>query len=172
MNRKIVFLMGGALIALNIIGLFIMNSFSPNIAYVDNTRIFAEFKGKQEIENKLVNFFSEKRRTLDSLKTEIDFMKRNMNEKNGKAVFASIQTRENRFISMNNQLNEEEYLQRQKQTEEIWNQINQYIQDYGRENKIDFILGAGGNGTLMFGKTDRDITTEVVNYINLRYEGF
>ncbi|MCG8319721.1 MAG: hypothetical protein MI921_09480 [Cytophagales bacterium] len=56
-------------------------------------------------------------------------------------------------------------------TMEIWKQINQYISDYGHANDLNFIYGATGSGNLMFARDAYDITEEVIEYCNKRYEG-
>ncbi len=78
---------------------------------------------------------------------------------------------------------EEEYYFKQKQFEEqnkttateyegkIWNQINQYVKDYGMAHPYTFILGANGQGNIMYAKDVANITDDVIKYINGRYNG-
>lgn len=53
----------------------------------------------------------------------------------------------------------------------IIQQLNQYVQDYGKENKYSLILGAEGSGSLMYGDADLDITEKVTGYVNRKFNG-
>jgi outer membrane protein len=73
-----------------------------------------------------------------------------------------------RLMTEYQEKNEEEFQQAQQA---LWIQINQYIKDYGTENKITYILGATGTGNLMYADTSYNITKPIVEYINTRFEG-
>lgn len=48
----------------------------------------------------------------------------------------------------------------------IWEQLNAGIAEYGKHHQIDFILGAKGDGNIMFASDRCDITKELIQYIN------
>ncbi len=56
-------------------------------------------------------------------------------------------------------------------TEKIWKQINSYVEDFGNENEYDVIIGTQGDGNVMYVKESSDITNEVIEYINKKYNG-
>jgi outer membrane protein len=45
------------------------------------------------------------------------------------------------------------------------------MQDYGKKHGYDFIYGAQGSGNLMYANGQKNITDEVLKYINERYQG-
>jgi outer membrane protein len=49
--------------------------------------------------------------------------------------------------------------------------MSQYINDYGKKNNYDLILGADGSGTLMYSKAKYDISEEIIIFINNKYKG-
>lgn len=51
----------------------------------------------------------------------------------------------------------------------IWNRLNQYVSDYGKQKGCNFILGATGEGTIMYADKSLDATDELINYVNNRY---
>jgi outer membrane protein len=55
--------------------------------------------------------------------------------------------------------------------DELWKQINEYVQQFGKENHYKVILGANGTGSLMYSDKALDITPELTSYINSRYAG-
>lgn len=60
-----------------------------------------------------------------------------------------------------------QYQQKTKEFDEIiWGEINRSISEYGKKHEIDFILGARGDGNIMFGSDRCDITDDVIRFIN------
>lgn len=55
-------------------------------------------------------------------------------------------------------------------SKKIWDRLNPVIAQYGREKKIKILLGANGAGSLLYADTGRDITGDLINYINRKYE--
>jgi Skp family chaperone for outer membrane proteins len=160
MNSKIQYL----LILLNIVMigyivfLEVKQHYTPyQNVYVINQDVFDQFKGKKEIENKLTAIKARNKSELDSLynitATAYNDKVRSLYEEKAKKYAY------------------EESVLAEQYTQAIWKQINQYINDYGKANKYDFIYGASGNGNLMYAGEHKNVTQEVINYINSRYEG-
>lgn len=53
----------------------------------------------------------------------------------------------------------------------IWKQINQYVQDYAKTAQYDLIMGANGMGSVMYADSSLNITNDLVEYCNARYNG-
>ncbi len=53
----------------------------------------------------------------------------------------------------------------------VWKRLNVYIKEYGEVNGYDIIMGTQGSGNVMYAKDVIDITNEILNYSNNRYEG-
>ena len=53
----------------------------------------------------------------------------------------------------------------------VWNRLNDYITEYAQANNLKIILGANGNGNVMFGEKSIDITNQILEYSNKKYEG-
>ena len=126
-------------------------------AYVLNQRLFDEFKGTQVLESKLNQMRKEHGQVLDSLVSLIQTPETPQ-------LVQAYQERHNSFELREQELSE-------KYTADIWKQINKGVTEYGESHGYDFILGASGNGSLMFAQAEKDITDEVVSYLNDRYEG-
>jgi outer membrane protein len=54
---------------------------------------------------------------------------------------------------------------------EIFTQINQYVKDFSKENSYQLVFGSDGNGSLMYGEDQLNLTKEVIEYINKKYKG-
>lgn len=55
--------------------------------------------------------------------------------------------------------------------EQIWTQLNEYVKEYGKEKEYSYIFGAEGSGTIMYFTETEDLTEEMIQYINNKYQG-
>lgn len=145
-------------------GFFVKNT---KIGFVNNADLFAEFTGKKDNEQKLKQLEFQQKRILDSLAVQVRAVQ------NSEVKTSELQKRlEGRYLTMQEEFSVELENLSQKYTDEIWQHINQYVSDYGEEKGYDVIYGTTGNGGIMYGKKDLNLTPELLNYINLRYEGY
>lgn len=146
-----------AIVLALILGLCFYKIFGSNqekIAFVFNQRVFAAFRGKIDLEKKLSALKAQSTKRLDSLsKVAI-----------GERGELEYQEEKSKINLMVNELS-------QTYTADVWKRINEYVSSYGEEQGYDFIIGATGDGNLMYARKARDVTDEVIEYINLKYEG-
>ena len=140
--------------------------------FVYNARVFEEYKGTKLIQQKLIKKQEGQKHQLDSMLAEIQ-VKESAVQANKLSQEQKVQfmTRRNEYQRLMNEYqagNSEEFQQAQQA---LWVQINQYIKDYGQEQGYRFIHGATGTGNLMYADTSRDVSNQVIEYINQRYEG-
>lgn len=172
MKNKIVFfgIIFNVIIAAVVVIIFFQQ---PKTAFVDINKIYNDFTLKKELEVKY-NTVSEKRQSiLDSLKMTLTLLSKKIDPD------AKKQTKE---LDQFNYMKQEYLLKERKFTEEnqtlsnqysqqVFNQINQYVQDYGKEHGYTYIFGANSSGSLMFANNEKDITIEVTLYVNNKYQG-
>ena len=145
----------------------------PKVAFVHVQDVYNEFDYKKELENKFETIKTARIRILDSLEIQINVLAKNiqnsevnkeMNMQNYQYLVAQYQNKQQVFTE-DNQAVSEQY------TEQIWNQLNQYIEEFGKENNYDFIHGADGSGSVMHANQGYNITDELKNFVNERYQG-
>jgi len=56
-------------------------------------------------------------------------------------------------------------------SQQIWNRLNAYINEYGKTQKHKIIFGTQGGGNVMYADDSVDLTAEVLEYANAKYEG-
>ena len=143
---------------------------SKKIAYVNTALVYDNFKLKKELETKYKTVELLRQNLLDSIKFKIQYITikgNNLTEQDKNQVNElqrSYLYKEKEFIS-NNEETAQQY------SEQIWKQINQFMEDYGKENRYDYIFGATGQGNIMYAKNGDDITKEVTEFINKKYSG-
>lgn len=142
---------------------FITQTKKEKIVYVNNTELYENFKGKKLLEHKLQQNLEGQKNMIDSLQlvlTSINPEKEQKKYKQQVELFNNV----NRSYQIN--------LQEQRNTfiEQILNEINIYISDFGKENGYSIILGVNGSGNVVYGKEKIDVTKEAIQYINSKYE--
>jgi outer membrane protein len=75
------------------------------------------------------------------------------------------------YFTKEKQYADDNAAQAQQYTDEVWKQLNQYIKEFGIENGYDYIIGANGEGSLMYAKEQHDISKELTLYVNEKYAG-
>ena len=130
--------------------------------FVDAQKLFEEFQGKKERDAKFQSMKQSAKSSMDSMTVELK-----------KLPEGSEQYRQLYMQIAGNQAQIQKKLEEKlnEYNEEILRQINQYVYDYGMENKFDYIFGAAGNGSLMYSNSTNDLTDKVLQYINKRYNG-
>jgi outer membrane protein len=58
----------------------------------------------------------------------------------------------------------------QLMTQTVMNDINAYLEDYGKEAGFTYILGAAG-GNIVYAEDAQNITEQVLNGLNTEYKG-
>lgn len=170
---SILTMVGVGLFAITVIMMMTSSSLNTSkTGFIKNSEIFIEFKGKKELEAKLTKNQGEQQAMLDSLALDIATIKNELTSNpNNQELKRKKGEKEKLYIELNRDFTQQKNTKGQEYTEVIWKQINQYIQDYGKVKGYDYIYGASGNGSLMYAKEAKDITDDVINYINNKYEG-
>jgi outer membrane protein len=146
--------------------LYNLNIKSSKTAYIKSEILFNEFKLTKELKAKFENIASTRKNILDSLLLDLKYTysdKRFPREKylEKEKYYLS---RKELFESQNQELTE-------NYDHQIWERINQYIKEFGEHNHYEYIFGAKGDGSLLFASDKNDITKDVTEFMNSRYNG-
>ncbi|HBG70607.1 MAG: hypothetical protein A2W93_09710 [Bacteroidetes bacterium GWF2_43_63] len=146
------------------------------VAYVNISKVIKEFELSKTYQADIEANVSKQKVFLDSMTVELSTVISELNKSsNGSASFKLIEARRDSLYSRIQYLdkafanNNQEMLN--KYNEEVFTQINQYVEEYGKQRNYSLILGAKGDGTIMFGSEEIDITDEIVVFINQAYLG-
>lgn len=58
----------------------------------------------------------------------------------------------------------------QQISQKIWDRLNPLLEEYGKKNGLRLLIGANGQGTVLYGGKEVDATDDVLRFINTRYE--
>lgn len=145
---------------------------SIKTGYVDNVKLFNEFKMKKEIEVKLNTRDDFQKNVMDSLLAIIKVLER---KKANSGLSAKeldlLDYQKNRYLGQREEFEKSSATLVQQYDNQIWTRLNQYIKEFGAQNNYHLILGTKGDGNVMYADTNRDLTEEVLKYANQKYTG-
>lgn len=157
-NRILIYI--SVLGVLALAGYQIWQANQPDIVYFKSQELFNAYSGTKYYQEKLAAEESSIQKELDSLQ---QILGANADDPN-------FQTAIGKFRSRQQALQNAYQARSDQYTNQLWQQINSYVADYGRSRGVRFVLGATGNGMLMYADDETDVTEELTNYINARYE--
>ena len=161
-----------AIIALSV--LFYIHT-REKIAFIKTDEIFNDFQLKKELEKELTVFRDKKGNLLDSLsamlKVKGEFISQEKNESNKKKKIEEYYGLEKIYKNKKEQLDSQEEQLVNNFNQQIYKQINEYTQEYGEKNNYKFIFGTTTEGNIMYAGKSEDITHQVNDYINSKYQG-
>lgn len=162
------FLVIGVLIGYSFIG-----TKNNKAVYVDSIRLYNEFDMQNEYEQRFESLQNNRSAMLDSLRMQVESLGRQLSvqsEPDPAQVQYFEQLRQS-YFEKEQLFNDELNRVAQSYDEQIWAQLNQYVREFGLEKGIDFIHGANGDGSLMFGSEEKEITDQLIAFANSRYQG-
>lgn len=153
------------------------NCFKTKTAYIEIKKVFNGFQMKKELEQKYNVTASGRQKLLDSLSFSLKLLSKTLNEqKNSKSgvdekLAYRFEYQRDEFLKIQNQFAQDNSALSQKMDSQILEQLTQYVMEFGKKNNYDIIMGADGNGNLMFAKESYNISDDVIEYVNNKYKG-
>ncbi|AMD84336.1 periplasmic chaperone for outer membrane proteins Skp [Capnocytophaga haemolytica] len=166
------------IITLSIAALFTLTiSAQEKIAFVDNKRLFDAWQEKKDLEAILKKQADAHQAKRDSISRAFQVEVRKFDEE-VKTLSENIRsTKYNKLMEkqqiLQQYLQNEEYQLTQmsnKKLAELTTKLKEAIRQYGKENNYTFILGANEGGSVLYGKDNKDITDELIRYLNQQYK--
>lgn len=144
----------------------------PKTAYVDTVKVYNSFEMKIELEKKLEETKNARARILDSLLNEVEtvvgYLRQHENDKEAENKYEFLRQQ---YLNKEQQFDEDNRALAQQYTDQVWNQLNQYVKDFGVNQNYEYIYGTAGQGNLMYAKEQLEISDELLKYVNERYQG-
>ncbi len=135
--------------------------------YLDNQRVFSQFAATKEAQKELNSLQLRQQYILDSLAVQIKAMQ-SSSEPNGRDL--TFQQEYYQKVLMDFQT---AYAEKDRESSaQIWGRLNEYIYQFGRDNGYQYIFGANGSGTIMYADSLQNVTDQVIEFVNQRYEGY
>lgn len=143
----------------------------PKTAYVNLTKLYDSFKLKTELENNLISLKTDTQYLLDSLASEMIIINNAVKVSSNSREKEELVKLEREYLLKQSRINEDYQNLLNRYDDQIWNQLNQYVDDFSKNEGYAYLIGSKGTGTIMGGNAQFDITTKLITYANARYSG-
>jgi outer membrane protein len=150
-----------------------MMNYKNKLVYINLGKVYDEFQMTKEMNKEVDKIKYARQNVLDTLMDKIKRFSSQLdaekspsatNIKNFEIMQREYAYKENQFQSENQRTINDYYTK-------IMDRINQYVEEFGKEKHYSMIFGANGQGNIMYADDSKDISTEVINYLNSRYDG-
>lgn len=143
------------------------------IVYVDNIKLFTDFNMTKDLNKQNEKKYAGKIKVFDSLVNNIKILEQSLQKlktipNSKKMEYAKLQKV---VVEKDRELAEIREFVKNDVNKKVWKRLNNYINTYGEKRNIDIILGAQGQGNIMYGKDYADITKDFIKFANSKYEG-
>ncbi|MEM7104341.1 MAG: OmpH family outer membrane protein [Bacteroidota bacterium] len=170
MKKEILFIAIGLVLFFLVPSMIINPTFNAKVGFVNNHLLFEGFNGKKALEARLTEFGETHQPVLDSLELQLTYLYSEI-QAGKEDLIPAYSAKELAYKQLSQEFEQKYNAQSQEYMTSIWKQINEYVEAYGEEFQYDYIFGAMGNGNLMYGNREKDLTEEVLKFINEKYEG-
>lgn len=147
--------------------------YKAKLVYVNSKMVFDEFEMTKEYKVSLEKVTNARKYILDSTELAIKRMRIEIeSSSNPKAeAIKYFEYHRNQFLEKQKEFEKDNEILINRYDTEIFNRINQYAKDYGAEKGLDFLIGADGQGVLLYANEDLDVSKDFIQYCNLKYIG-
>lgn len=154
------------------------NQKGPAVAYVKSDELVYGYLGMKEAQQKFNLIKGGWEANLDTLRQEyelsfsefnLEYSKLSETDKNEKQRI--LMSQKQNILKYSEEIDKKITLRERELLDGVLNQINSFVEDYGKANNYEVILGANSSGNVLYGETGLDITDELLTAINSSYEG-
>ncbi len=149
----------------------LINHSSSKLAYIDLSAVFEKFELKKELSIKFEKGTLNRDDILNDMYISLEKMVKDIEENPSEESIIEYRKKEAVYHEKKEQFESQKVAQLKEYDAQILKQLTQYVKDYGKEKNIQVILGATGQGNLMYCDEEMNITDQVISYINVRYKG-
>jgi len=146
---------------------------APKLGYILIQDVYNDFDMKKEKVKEYEKVKNSRDKILDSLSLELKILdsKIQSEEEKNKETIKEFHLKREYFFEKKQMFEEDNEVLSKKYDQEILTQLNQYVKDYSIAKGYTYMFGNDGNGALMYGKDENNVTKDVINFINLKYKG-
>ena len=150
---------------------------TDKIGYVDNAKLINGYQEKIDIKAKLdvqVTNYQKKRDSISqALQAEVlafnkqaESLPESTRKKRYNGLFQKREILLQKLTKEEQELNAET----QKQLDSLITKMKKNIREYGKKKGYSLIIGANDSGNLLYGSESKDITNDVLEYLNQQYK--
>jgi outer membrane protein len=150
---------------------------STLIAYIRSSELIYKYTGMIEAHQLYEAKATSWKANVDTLQAkfqrDVDQYNREiskLNYKERQSREESLKKEQNNLVNYSKAIEQKAKEEEEKITQGVLNQVNSFIESYGKEHGYDIILGTTLSGNLLYGNKKLDITDKVLKAINENYQ--
>ena len=133
---------------------------NESVVFVDISKLVDNYKLKKDLERSSSSDLNRIKGVVDSLTMIKKMSGISAGPTHTDSALANAQYAFNRYYQLTNQ----------EISKKVWERLNPVLEAYGKDKKLGLIIGATGAGTVLYGSKGKDITDDVIIYVNQQYE--
>jgi len=143
----------------------------PKTAYILTEDLYNNFKLKKELESQYNKVTSKRKAILDSLKFDLQLKYNALQSGKSKLSLKEFEILRNQYTQKQTQFDDDNNALSQEYKDQIWKRLNQYVKEYGKNKSYTYIYGVIGQGELLYAEESKNITPDLIVFVNAKYEG-
>lgn len=176
MNQKMTNIgLGIVFIGVLVIGFFQFQK-SDKSAYIDINVLLSEYKGMIDVQKEIELKTKKMDANIDTLIQDWENELRMYEKERTLMTKKEQQLKEELLRNKQQQINNYREVVKQQATAEdnklrqnVIDEINQYIEEYGEELGYEYIYGASGSGNILYASKKKDITQIIIDNLNKKF---
>lgn len=143
-----------------------------DLVFVRTSEVFAKFLLKIEMEKKYIDETRNSGKYLDSLAFEIQVLSGKSEISNtGSIEFEKLENLKSLYYQKRSYYEKFASDLTANYDNQIITQMQQYIKDYGMMYNYEYVFGMDNDGLVLYGEKMNDVTEDVIEFINAKYQG-
>ncbi len=151
--------------------------FATKVVYVRSEVLISGYTGTKESYALFENERKELESNIDTMKYEYQRQvenyttaKEKLSNEQIKKSEAYLDNQRNNLIQYTDVINEKVKEKEKKLTQDLFNQINSFIEQYSKRKGYDIVIGTTNSGNLLYGVEGLDITDNLLVELNKNYK--
>jgi len=160
------------------IGTFFYSQSSSELVYVDVNEMLQGYKRTKIVRAEFEKKAATMKANVDSLMTGWQNELKAYEKERSKMSKKELELKQELLGNKQQQIgNYQQAIQKQlaeedkKATQTVINDINDFVKEYGKEHNHKIILGAVGNGNIMYAEEGTNLTPKLIELLNKEFEG-
>jgi len=146
------------------------------VAYIDVEVLMKDYEATKELESSLKEKQEKMAKELDSISAPFQLKvqqyyqnQQKMSAKKRAEVESALQQEQQFLQSKQQQASQLLQMENQEKSEVLTKRVDSFVADYAKVNGFNLILGTSGKGTVLYGEDSMDVTTEILEILNLDF---
>jgi outer membrane protein len=158
-------------ISLSVIVSYTLLKKERKTGFIQLGKVYSEFELSKNLNAQFKSTATNRKNYLDSLEFQVKNIYQQASNTNDKQLIETFEQAQRHYQYQKEQIENTVSKLEEQYNDQIWTQINEYVKEYGKEKGYDYIFGAEGSGTIMYSTEAEDLTEEMIQFLNNKYQG-